>query len=423
MGLSWIGISKLGSTFEIPLDISGVKIEKVEITKAGDFVITVKSTVEGTRCHRCGRHISKAHGHGRILTLRHLSILGRTTYIRIRPIRYQCGYCAGKPTTTQRLPWYDPRSPHTKAYEKHVLFELVNSTVADVSFREGLGYEAVMGIIDRHSGKVVDWQTIKPLGVVGIDEISLKKGHQDFVTIVSARCGEQNTVLAVLEGRKKETIKEFLSSIPKELRVTIEAVCTDMYDGYINAAKEVFGKSVRIVTDRFHVAKLYRKGVDDLRKQELKRLKKELPEEDYKELKGAMWVLRKDKAELRQQELNLLACLFICSPLLKMAYEACNELTAIFDAPVSQGEAIKRIKKWKKRIEKSDLTCFDSFLTTLDHRMPEISNYFEGRFNSGFVEGLNNKIKVIKRRCYGILNVDHLFQRIHIDLWGYSLFA
>jgi transposase len=55
--------------------------------------------------------------------------------------------------------------------------------------------------------------------------------------------------------------------------------------------------------------------------------------------------------------------------------------------------------------------------------MDEIANYFLARQTSGFVEGFNNKIKVIKRRCYGILNVKHLFQRIHLDLSGYALFA
>jgi transposase len=195
-----------------------VKIEKVEITKGGDFVITVRRMVEGAHCHRCGRPISKAYGHGRTLPLRHLSILGRTSYIRIRPVRYQCGECPGWPTTTQRLSWYEPRSPHTKAYEKPVLFELVNSTVADVSGKEGLGYEAVMGIMDRYIDEAVDWQSIEQLGVVGLEEISLKKGHKDFVTMVSARWGDQNPVLAVLDARKKETVKEFLSSIAKDSR-------------------------------------------------------------------------------------------------------------------------------------------------------------------------------------------------------------
>jgi len=72
---------------------------------------------------------------------------------------------------------------------------------------------------------------------------------------------------------------------------------------------------------------------------------------------------------------------------------------------------------------KSGLTCFNRFLGTLDKWMDGITNYFISRQTIGFVEGFNNKIKVIKRRCYEILNVKHLFQRIHLDLKGYSLFA
>ena len=67
------------------------------------------------------------------------------------------------PTTTQKLPWYDSRSPHTKAYETHVLLNLVNSTVADVSIKEGLGYEAVMGIIDRRVSEKMDLDEFKEL--------------------------------------------------------------------------------------------------------------------------------------------------------------------------------------------------------------------------------------------------------------------
>jgi transposase len=74
------------------------------------------------------------------------------------------------------------------------------------------------------------------------------------------------TILAVLKGREKEIVKEFLSGIPKQLKKTVKAVCSDMYEGYTNAAAEVFGKDVIIVVDRFHVAKLYRKDLDGLRK-------------------------------------------------------------------------------------------------------------------------------------------------------------
>ena len=73
------------------------------------------------------------------------------------------------------------------------------------------------------------------------------------------------------------------------------------------------------MVDRFHVAKLYRKGLDTLRKQELKRLKEELSEEDYSELKGAMWVLRKRKENLTKKDKELLKKLFTYSPSLETA--------------------------------------------------------------------------------------------------------
>jgi transposase len=74
-------------------------------------------------------------------------------------------------------------------------------------------------------------------------------------------------------------------------------------------------------------------------------------------------------------------------------------------------------------VQDRGLDCFNSFLVTLDKRLEEITNYFVARQNSGFVEGLNNKIKVIKRRCYGIFKAGHLFQRLFIDLAGYEELA
>src|SRR2546422_9985698 len=70
-------------TFEIPLDIPDVTIQTVETDRHGDFVITVKSTVEGTSCHTCGKKVTKVYGYDREITFRHLPILGRKTYIRL----------------------------------------------------------------------------------------------------------------------------------------------------------------------------------------------------------------------------------------------------------------------------------------------------------------------------------------------------
>jgi transposase len=126
---------------------------------------------------------------------------------------------------------------------------------------------------------------------------------------------------------------------------------------------------------------------------------------------------------LAQHEQDVLDRLFEYSPNLKLAYTLREKLTAIFEQDLTKAQATWQIKAWQKRVETSELTCFDSFLTTLNHYMDEITNYFLNRHTSGFVEGLNNKIKVLKRRCYGILNLDHLFQRLFLDLEGYRLFA
>ena len=115
---------------------------------------------------------------------------------------------------TQRCSWYEPNSPHTRAFEQHALRSLINSTVSDVSRKERVSAEAVEGILNRRVAQAVDWASLKALGVLGLDEIALKKGHRDFVTIVSAQPpGGELTVLAVLPDRCKETVKGFLASI------------------------------------------------------------------------------------------------------------------------------------------------------------------------------------------------------------------
>ena len=109
-------------------------------------------------------------------------------------------------------------------------------------------------------------EAYKKIEVIGIDEIALKKGHDDFVTVVTGISSGKLLILGILEGRKKVTVKDFLQEIPSIIRQGVEAVCVDLYDGFLNAAKEVFPKSTKITADRFHVAKLYRGSFDSLRK-------------------------------------------------------------------------------------------------------------------------------------------------------------
>jgi len=151
----------------------------------------------------------------------------------------------------------------------------------------------------------------------------------------------------------------------------------------------------------------------------MNRLKNELSEAEYKGLKNSLWTLRKSPSEITSDEKRRLQRLFKYSQKLKNAYELMNHFTAIYNANISKGQAKRKIKGWMRQVKNKGVTCFNRFLNTLEINMEEITNYFINRNSSGFVEGLNNKIKVLKRRCYGITNISHLFQRIFLDLEGY----
>lgn len=407
----------------IPLGIPDVRMLQTGLNERGEIVITIESTKAGTRCRKCGKWITKLHGRDEWVTIRHLPAFGRATYLRYRPNRYQCQGCEGQPTTSEKLEWHDANSPHSFAYDNHLLVELVNSTVEDVSLKEGISYASMAGVLERRVDASVDWNVITEIEVLGLDEIALKKGHRDYVTLVTGRLGDgEIMILGVLPGHEKAEVIEFLRLIPLRIAQTVQTVCCDLWEAYTEAVREEL-PSARIVADRFHVAKHYRHAADEARKQELHRLKKELSKEEYKKLNGSFRAFRKNAKDLNREERKVLKRFFEYSALAKQAYILREQLTAIFDTKLSQKQAQSRIRRWIQRVQKSRLNCFDDFLKLLDTWWLEITNYFIQRENSGFVEGFNNKVKILKRRCYGIFNLKHLFQRIFLDLNGYRLFA
>lgn len=408
---------------EIPLDLPDVRVLKSHLTRERELVIEVESSLTTTTCRTCGKAISSFYGYDRPIRLRHLPSFGLVVYIELRPKRFRCPFCDDHPTTTQRLSWYEPKALHTKAFERYLLLQLVNSTLIDVCLKEDLTPDALEGIVDRWIEREVDWQTAPHFTIMGIDEIALRKGHGDFVVVITARLesGEIEP-LAILPDRKKETVRNWLKRIPLARRRQIKTVCTDMWENYVSAVREVMPLTT-LVIDRFHVARHYCDGADTLRKQELARLRKELPTEEATMLKRTLWPFRKRPQDLTKEEQQRLEVLFSYSPCLKQAHAFREQLTTIFETARSKAEGIRRIKAWRHKVEKSSLTCYDPFLKLLDTWVDLIANYFGHRHNSGFVEGLNNKLKVLKRRCYGIYNLGHLFQRMVLDLRGYQRFS
>ncbi len=164
-----------------------------------------------------------------------------------------------------------------------------------------------------------------------------------------------------------------------------------------------------------------RRHVDALRKQEVRRLQHVLPEDQRDDLKRTMWLVRKNPDDLSDDEQERLTTLLQHSPALQQAHTLREELTRLFETARSKADGLRRIRCWCGQVKRSGLTCFDGFLALLETWGDRIANYFIDHQTSSFVEGLNNKLKVLKRRCYGLRNIGRLFQRLTLDMSGYPV--
>ncbi len=148
--------------------------------KSEETLLHVEPTDTFVHCNFCGNKIHKYHGRDRARRLRHMPILGKPTFIIYKAKRCYCDDC--NKTSTMTGSWHKRNSQCTLDYETHVLMELVNSTVRDVSIKEDLTEASVNGIMDRHIESKADWNTILTIDVLGLDEISLKKGRNQFIS-------------------------------------------------------------------------------------------------------------------------------------------------------------------------------------------------------------------------------------------------
>ncbi|MEZ5589271.1 MAG: transposase family protein [Gammaproteobacteria bacterium] len=129
-------------------------------------MLKVESTKPSTPCRRCGQELTRQQGLDRPIRLRHLPILEQTVYLEIRPQQFQYRDCERWPAATQRLAWYEAHSPYTKALDRWLLKMLINATVADISRRCEVGYEAAEGALAQGVSTAVDWARFKTLETV-----------------------------------------------------------------------------------------------------------------------------------------------------------------------------------------------------------------------------------------------------------------
>lgn len=234
------------------------------------------------------------------------------------------------------------------------------------------------------------WDSVKR---VVLDEIAMRKGHQDFVTVVGDI--EQGKLLEVIDSHRSEEIIEVLQQQPLEVRAQVQEVSIDMWGGFPKVIAQVFPKAV-LVDDRFHVMKLVNS--------ELKKLRKTVG----MTLRGSRYLLLKNQPDLTEEQRLKLERVLNHSCCLRIAYELKEEFRQIYQTARTPESGKHRFQTW---LHHAQALYQESCQSIRDH-LDGICNYFISHSSSGTIEGINNRIKLIKRQGYGFTNFDNFRARL-----------
>jgi transposase len=213
-------------------------------------------------------------------------------------------------------------------------------------------------------------------------------------------------VLDILEYRDKDSLIKYLRERKESgLLAGVEEVTCDMWEGYSNAALEVFGTDHRVTIDRFHVMKNLQEQLTKARRE----IQRGLSKDEAKDLKGSRWLWVKNWDNLtseEQQELEVLKKRF---PALKQLAEQRDSLRALFEDKkiTTAAEGRKRFEAWMEEARKLGLKGLDAFCNTLTNWLDKITNYFVTRSSNGRTEGFNHALRSILWRAFGMTNFSH----------------
>ena len=258
---------------------------------------------------------------------------------------------------------------------------------------------------------------ISSLKRLGIDEIALRKGQGNYIVVLVDL--DRRLPIDFVVSRKQEDIKEVLEGWGKEVLSHIIEVSIDLCTSYRSLVQELL-PNANIVADRFHVMKIVNKDLDSVRK-ELRRSNKENENELERDrieevLKKSKYALLKPEENLTEKQKDKLDEIREVLPSLAEIHQQKEAFRKIFEESQDWHEGAFKLIDWM--IESQD--NFKDSISTIRRWFGEITEYFGNRTTNGAVEGINNKLKLIKRSGYGFGNFENFKLRClicwHLDI-------
>lgn len=372
-------------------------------------------TYQPHACYQCGtlfdEEITK-HGF-KVSTIKLVHISGFPSYLRLKKQRYYCKHCASTFTLSTRV--VDKHCHISKNIKLSIALKAKDKlSEKDIAKEHNVSHSTVNRLVNSfyEHHKPNYHHLPKHLCFDEFKSVKSTAGAMSFIFCD----GENGKILDILEDRRLPALINYFLKYKKSARNNVETIVIDMYSPYISLIKKLFPKA-KIIIDRFHIVQLFNRSFNKTRVQVMNSSKK-----DYNKFKKYWKLLLMDPAKLTDQTfrycrsfkkpmrpMDIVDALLDLSPELKASYDLYHGVRiAIKNQDFHQLQLI--CQKHKSTVS----TYMKTSIRTLEKYADYVQNTLEYAYTNGILEGLNNKIKVIKRIAFGFRCFFHLKNRIMI---------
>lgn len=353
-------------------------------------------------CSGCDGPVAAIHDRT-LRRIRDLPMFEHAVELLVPRLRLACPRCGPR---LERLDWLDPHVRVTRRLAQNVARLCVGTSVRHAARWFGLDWKTVKAIDFRHLERTLGPPDLDGVRLLAMDEFAIQKGHRYATVVVDA---ERKRVLWVGRGRSRAEIRPFFELLGPERCAQVRAVAMDMNTAY-DLEVRAHCPNAEVVYDLFHVvAKYGREVIDRVRVDEANRLRTDKPARRV--VKTSRWLLLRNRENVPADKTVQLDELLAANRALMTVYVLKDDLKELWRYR-SRPWALKAWKSWKRRALRSGLQPLRHFARCLEPYLAGILAHCRWPLGTNLVEGINNKIKVIKRVAYGYRDDAYFFLKI-----------
>jgi transposase len=318
--------------------------------------------------------------------------------------RVQCRGC-GK-VKTEALDFLADNPFYTRRFAWHIGRRCRHSSIRDVAKEFGLDWHTVKSLDKQYMAEQLRRVGLPGPEAIGIDEISIRKGRT-YRIVVSDLIRKRPLWFGGAD-RSEASMAQFYAALGPRKSARIRLAVMDMWKPF-RAATRTHAPQAAIVFDKFHVLRHLGEALDQVRKAEYARLSGQ----DRAYIKGQKYTLLSNRENLTRDGRAALKQLLGANKRLNTAYLLKEQFAQLWDYR-REAWARRFFEHWRDALKWQRLEPFEKFAAMIERHWDGIAAYCrsENKVSLGFVEGLNNKIRVIQRRAYGLRDEDYLRLKI-----------